>query len=196
MAQNILAGHKPGKDTTMKKPIISRTIINHIAFVTMFDMESKSVIDISAMLPATVDTVEKAEKFIRKNPSTIPGKLVMVNKVERSEMLIGMYVDDFIKNAKEVTERNKETRGTVTKTVQTCIGTALYMDDKRNVCEKVVTFPVNLSNVDGFIRKNYTFPGQFITVENVETIETLYSMDENTFIALAKPMRNKFQLAD
>lgn len=180
----------------MKKPIISRTIINHIAFVTMFDMESKAVIDLSAMLPATVDTVEKAEKFIRKNPGTIPGKLVMVNSVERSEMLVGMYVDDFIKNAKQVTERNKETRGTVTKTVQTCIGTALYMDDKRNVCEKVVTFPVNLSNVDGFIRKNYTFPGQFITVENVETIETLYSMDENTFIALAKPMRNKFQLAE
>lgn len=180
----------------MKKPIISRTIINHIAFITMFDMETKAVIDLTAMLPATVDTVEKAEKFIRKNPGTIPGKLVMVNKVERSEMLIGMYVDDFIKNAKQVKERNKETRGTVTKTIQTCIGTALYMDDNRNICEKVVTFPVNLSNIDSYIRRNYVFPGRFITVENVETIENLYSMDENTFIAHAKPMRNKFQLAE
>lgn len=180
----------------MKKAIISRTIINHVAFVTVFDPDTKAVVDLSAMLPATVDTVEKAEKYIRKNPGTVPGKLVMVNSVERSEMLIGMYVDDFIKNAKQVMERNKETRGTVTKTIQSCVGTALYMDSNRNVCETVVTFPVSLSNVDSYIRKNYTFPGQFITVENVETIDSLYSMDENTFIALAKPMRNKFQLAE
>ena len=196
MAQNILTGNKPGKDTIMKKAIISRTIINNAACVTVFNTDTRKTDEIKVSVPAAFDTAEKAEKYLRRHPEAITGKLVMVSGVDRVEKLVGMYVDDFIKNAKQVTERNKETRGTVTKTVQTCVGTALYMTENRKVYEAVVTFPVNVTNVDNYIRKNCNIPGRYIEVVDIQTIDSLYSMDENTFITLAKPMKNKFQLAD
>lgn len=180
----------------MKKSIISRTIINNVACVTVFDSDTRKTDEIAVIVPAPYDTAEKAEKYLRRHSEKYTGKLVMVSGVDRVEKLIGMYVDDFIKEAVQVKERSKETRGTITKTIQSCVGTALYMDSNRKVCETVVSFPVSLSNVDSYIRKNYTFPGRFIEVVDVETIDALYSMDENKFIALAKPMKNKFQLDD
>lgn len=180
----------------MKKAVISRTIVNSIACATVFDTDTREMHEIAFCLPAAYDTPEKAENYLRKHGNLYSGKLVMVSSIDRSEKLIGMYVDEFIAKAVKVDERSKETRGTVTKTIQSCIGTALYMDENRAVQEKVVTFPVGLANVDAYIRKNYTFPGRFITVEDVEIVEALYSMDESTFIALSKPMKNKFQLAD
>lgn len=180
----------------MKKAIISRTIVNSIACATVFDTNTRKTDEIAVIIPAAYDTSEKAEKYLRKNTNLYSGKLVMVSGVDRSERLVGMYVDDFMANAVKVDERSKETRGTVTKTIQSCIGTALYMDESRAIQEKIVTFPVGLGNIDGYIRKNYTFPGRFITVEDVETIESIYSMDESTFIALSRPMKNKFQLED
>lgn len=180
----------------MKKSVISRTIINSIACATVFDTNTRKTDEIALCIPAAYDTQEKAEKYLRKNTNLYTGKLVMVSGVDRSEKLVGMYVDDFIANAVKVDERSKETRGTVTKTIQSCVGTALYMDENRAVQEKIVTFPVGLGNIDSYIRKNYSFPGRFITVEDVEIIDALYSMDESTFIALSRPMKNKFQLAD
>ena len=181
----------------MKKAIISRTIITNAVHVNVFDKESRTARADLVMLPAAIDTAERAEKYIRKNPALIgSAKLIDVESVERIENLVGMYVDDFIANAKPVTERSKETRGTITKTVQSCIGTALYMSAGRKIEEMTVTFPANVTNVNSYICKNYTIPGKYIDVEDVETIDSLYSMDENTFIRLAKPMKNKFQLAD
>ena len=181
----------------MKKAIISRTIVNNAATVNLFDKEARKAYTELVILPAAIDNAERAERYIRKNPVIVNNaKVIDVEKVERYENLVGMYVDDFIANAKPVAERNKETRGTVTKTVQSCIGTALYMAPGHKIEEMTVTFPANVTNVDSYICKNYTFPGKFIDVENIETIDSLYSMDENTFIALAKPMKNKFQLAD
>ena len=180
----------------MKKAVISRTIVRNVATVKRFNMDTAALEDVTLILPAHIDTIEKCEKYIRKNESLINGKLVMVSAVEKAEKLVGMYVDDFIRLASPVAERSKETRGTVTKTVQSCIGTALYMDEHQKVAETTVTFPIGLNNVDAYVRKNVIIPGIFITVKNVETVESLYSMDEATFIRNARPMKNKFTLDD
>lgn len=180
----------------MKKAIISRTFVSSIVYYKAFDMEKGEIYDGEVFIPSQYDTTEKAEKFLRKNDILVKGKLVMVTDVQRSELLCGMYLDDFIANAEPVAERSKETRGTVTKTVQSCLATALYMADDQSVKATTITFPCGLANVDAYIRKTWKGPGVFITVKDVRTVESLYSMTENEFLALAKPMKNKFQLAD
>ena len=180
----------------MKKAVISRTIIRNVAGVKRFNMSTSALEDVTVILPAHIDTTDKADKFLRKHEELVGGKLVFTVFVDKVEKLVGMYVDDFIRLASPVAERNKETRGTITKTVQSCIGTALYMDEHQKVQETTVTFPVGLSNVDAYVRKNAIIPGIFITVKNVEIVESLYSMDEATFIRNARPMKNKFSLDD
>lgn len=180
----------------MKKSIISRTIINNMAHGIVYNEDKKAVEEFTAFLPAAVNTTERAEKFIRKNNLPIGGKLVSVDSLEKSELLIGMYLDTFVANAVKVSERSKETRNTITKTVIANECVCLYMTDNREVKETTVIVPSGCTNFDGYVRKNCKFDGKFIEVSEVHEISELYSMDENKFIELAKPMKNKFQLAE
>ena len=179
----------------MKKAIISRTIVNNVAHCLVFDSDSKSIHDSVVFVPASVNTVERVEKYIRKNNAVV-GKLVSVEAVDRLESLVGMYLDTFMENATKVDERSKETRDSITKTVTVLECVALYMDSDRNVKEHKVIVPVGTTNIDGYVRKNCEFDGMFITVASSKEISELYAMDERKFIALAKPMKNKFQLDD
>ena len=180
----------------MKKSIISRTIIRNVAHTTTYNSAKHEIDSGVVIVPANVNTCDRAEKFIRKNnsyPSDV--KLVSVDAIEKIETLVGMYVDDFVANAKKVDERSKETRNAITKTVVAAECTILCMSPDRKVYETKVITPVNC-NYDSYIRKNFTIDGKFIEVYSVHEISELYAMDEATFIALAKPMKNKFQLDD
>lgn len=179
----------------MKKSIISRTIINYSAKGLIYDEASKEIKSFALIVPSTVNTAERAEKYIRKNPGIVYGKLVSVEEVSKNEMLVGMYVDTFVANAVKVDERSKETRNAITKTVVAAECTILCMSPDRKVYEAKVIAPINC-NYDSYIRKNFTFDGKFIEVYSVHEISELYAMDEEKFISLAKPMKNKFQLAD
>lgn len=180
----------------MKKPIISRTIIRNAAHVTAFESASKKIFDSVVLVPATAATVDKAERFIRKNNRFPAGvKLVSVDSVEKMETLVGMYLDEFVANATKVDERSKETRDAVTKTVVAMKATVLYMTPDRKINETSVVIPQNV-NYENYIRKNVTLDGRFIEIVNLEEVSTLYAMDEATFIGLARPMKNKFQLDD
>lgn len=178
----------------MKKAIISRTVKSVNAVCKFF--ADDSVHTISVQLPAHCNTTNIAERYIRKNnPGIIPGKLIFVERVESSEKLIGMELDDFIANATKVSERSKDTRNCVTKEVQAFSGTALYMDETQSIKETVVTIPQGVANVDAYVRKNYKFDGYYITTKNITPVSALYAMDEKVFASLAKPMANKFKLA-
>lgn len=180
----------------MKKSIISRTIIRNIAHVTAYKSESKEIFDTVVIVPASVATVDKADRFIRKNNRFPVGvKLVSVDTVEKVETLVGMYLDTFVANATKVDERSKETRDAITKTVIAMKATILYMTPDRKINETSVIVPQNV-NYENYIRKNVTLDGRFIEIVNLEEVSTLYAMDEATFIDLAKPMKNKFQLDD
>ena len=179
----------------MKKPIISRTIINNIAHTLVFDMDKKAISDTVVILPAAVNTVDKAEKYIRKHDSLLTGeKLVSVESIEKLENLVGMYLDTFMVNADKVDERSKDTRDCVTKLVTALEAVALYMDKDRNVKERKVIVPMGTSNIDAYVSKNRQFDGKFITVASTKEVSQLYAMSEAKFISLAKPMRNKFTL--
>lgn len=181
----------------MKKPIISRTIVSNIAHTLVFDMDKKAISDSVVILPAAVNTVDRAEKYIRKHDILLSGhKLVSVDSVEKVENLVGMYLDTFMVNADKVDERSKDTRDCITKLVTVLEAVALYMDKDRNVKECKVIVPMGTANIDAFVSKNRQFDGKFITVASTKEVSQLYAMTEAKFISLAKPMRNKFTLDD
>lgn len=179
----------------MKESIISRTIVSNQASGLYFDPDKRAIASFVLVLPAAISSAETAEKYIRKNPALLPGKLVTVENVERCEKLVGMTITDFVSNAKSADARSKETRGAISKTVISGKADALYMNAAHEIKTQTVFFPASVTNIDAYIRKNVTFPGTFITAENIGTVEQLYYMDESTFISLAKPMKNKFTLA-
>lgn len=179
----------------MSKPIISRT--HRESFITgkQFNLDKQSLEQFAIYAPVAIDTVEKAERYIRKNPSFISGKLVMVESVSTEEKLIGMELDTFIEHATKADERSAATRGMVSKTVTTLIGNALYMTAEQTIASVQVTFPVGTKDADTYVRKNYGFPGYFITVKDIREESALYCMNDTTFLKLARPMKNKFTLA-
>ena len=137
-------------------------------------------------IPYLYNTVELAEKYIRKNVN-LDGKLVDVVSVEKVSTLYGMDEADFIKLAKPVDNRSKETRGMISKTVIGYVGTLLYMDEKRSVKEISVLIPKG-AKLDKVAREVTPNGGKPITIENIKETETLFVMDEQTFIANAREM--------
>ena len=178
----------------MKEAIISRTIITNYASVLFYNAATKAAESCVVTLPAAIDNADRAERYIRKNADSIPGKLIVVEEVQRAERLVGMELSVFMANAKAVTERDKTTRGTITKTVPGFACEVLYMDADHKIQRLPVTVPA-VKDIDRYCKANIKVPGYYVTVENVTPTETLYSMSESTFIALAKPMKNKFSLA-
>ena len=178
----------------MKKAIISRTIINYRAVGKCFNESTNSVETFGWFVPASVNTTERAEKFLRKNNLPVGKKVILVSDIQKTEMLLGMYLDDFMAKATKVDERSKDTRDCITKTVTIMEGTALYMADDESVKKCKVYIPTNCANPDAYIRKGWNGLGDFITVKDLHEVSELYSMDENTFLENARPMKNKFTL--
>lgn len=177
----------------MKESIISRTIISNYASVLFYNAATKAAESCVVTLPAAVDNPDRADRYLRKNTDLLGGKLIVVENVQCSERLVGMELSTFMENAKVVAERDKTTRGSVTKTVPGFACDVLYMDADHKIQRKRVTIPA-VKDVDRYCKANVKVPGYYVTVENVTATETLYSMSESTFIALARPMKNKFTL--
>lgn len=137
-------------------------------------------------LPYLFNTVELAEKYIRKNVN-VDGKLVDVVFVEKVSALYGMDESDFIAHATRVDERSKETRGMISKTIVAFEGTLLYMDEQRKVKEMLVLVPKG-AKLDKLARSLAPNGCKGITIENVHEVSALYVMSEEDFINHAREM--------
>lgn len=163
---------------------ITRTFNKNQASVLVY-VDGK-VTESVCLIPAGFNTVESAEKFIRKNVQ-LEGKLVTVAKVDKVSTLYGMEEDDFIKYAKQVDERSKETRGLITKTVNGLMGELVYMDKDH----AIKTIPVMVKKSDKLdkVAREKAPNGCFgITLENIKEVSTLYAMSESDFIKYAREM--------
>ena len=82
------------------------------SFTTIFASckvyESGRLLDAIVALPDFCTLVSTAEKYIRKNPSVISGKLVEVTELNKQSELYGMDESDFIRLAKPFENRSKE----------------------------------------------------------------------------------------
>ena len=137
-------------------------------------------------IPVGFDTEESAERYIRKNVQ-LDGKLAAVVSIEKVGALYGMDESDFIKLAKIVDERSKDTRNCITKTVVGKVGTLVYMDSARKIHDMLVRID-SKRNLDKQARELAPEGCKGISIENIHESSALYVMDEATFIENARPM--------
>lgn len=171
---------------------ISRTFTSTVATCLVFDTNDNKVLETVVTLSNVDNKADEVEKFLRKNPDRIVGKLIMVKDVSVKSELIGMDETDFIKYATPVQERTKETRGMISKTVNTLCGTLKYMDTTDNtIKEKIVTVPEKYkNNPDKYAYNLATATEKPFMITDLKNVSSLFVMNELEFRTLGKPMVN------
>lgn len=152
--------------------------------------ENGNLLDAIVTLPDFCTLTTTAEKYIRKNPSLISGKLVEVSKIDKETTLYGMDESDFLKYAKPYEQRGKETRNQITKTVKGFIGDYLYMSaETHELCKRSVSIPSDMSGkLDKYAKSIEQAGEKAITIENIKPVESLYAMSETDFRKYGKKM--------
>ena len=152
--------------------------------------ENGNLLDAIVALPDFCTLTTTAEKYIRKNPSVISGKLVEVIQIDKETTLYGMDESDFLKYAKPYEQRGKETRNMITKTVKGFIGEYLYMStETHELCKRSVSVPAEMSGkLDKYAKTIEQAGEKAITIENLKPIEALYGMSESDFRKYGKKM--------
>lgn len=152
--------------------------------------ENGKLIDAIITVPDSCTTATAAEKYIRKNPSVISGKLVDVLSIDKEIVLYGMDESDFLKYAKPYEQRGKETRNMITKTVKGYVGDYLYMStDTRELCKRTVSVPADMAKkLDKYAKSIELDNEKAILIENLKPIEALYAMTESDFRNYGKKM--------
>lgn len=141
------------------------------------------------VIPYGFNDIDAADKYIRRKVS-IDGKLVLVKSIEKTSALFGMDESQFIKLAKIVPERSKETRDFISKTVIGKAGTLVYMDKEYVVHRDMEVFVDAKRKLDVQAKELAPADCIGITVENIHETQALYVLDEQTFIENARPMRD------
>ena len=183
----------------MKKEIISRTIVSYRVAYTFMDSD-RSIKQGGAILPAHVNTTDKAEKFIRRVGLPDGQRFICVDEIHKHEELRGMYIEDFLKHASQVLERSKETRDCVTKEVKLFAAEFEYLSPERKPEVTRMIIPAkaatSIDAADKHIRKDYKGPGKFIGTVRIISGCAIYALAEAEFIKHSKPMLDRFHLAD
>lgn len=183
----------------MSKEIISRTItVNKVKFTALND--SRVLMDCESTIPARIDTVDKADKFMRKNIELPNGwKFVCVDEIFSESTLKGMYIEDFMRESVKVSERSKDTRDCITKEISAFFSRYEYADG-RNIKEAEVMIPASaaksVESADKYLRKVKTYNGKFIGTLQILESKAIYAMSEEKFNDLAKPMADRFHIAE
>ena len=167
---------------------ITRTFVTVYAESLVF--EDEKVMTSYPIVPATCKDITSAEKYIRKNPSIISGKLVEVTELNKQTELYGMDESDFIRLAKPYEARSKDTRNLITKTVRGYIGDYLYMNTTaRQLSTRKVSVPTDMSaKLDKYAKSIEQENEKAITIENLNPVESLYGMSESDFRKYGKKM--------
>ena len=170
--------------------IIRRTINATKVDAYVFNKETMSVSLKSFMIDGVVNDKAKALKAVKtSNPTE---NIIDVENVDTVSALLGMYERDFILNAQVFTERSKENRGMVTKTISVPVAYVLVMTNDKKV-KTVQLIGVKTEKearkaLDGKTEK-------FIMIDSVKEDEKLYCMDYDKFVSMAKLMIDNFHFA-
>ena len=171
----------------MKKSIISRTITTTTCKALVVNLGDRSVNEQLFSIPSKYDTVDKALACLRKDNTMI----VSVLSVEKTEKLVGMYEEDFIKNATAFDERSKENRGMISKEVTVKTAHVLEVTPDRQVKD---AYYIGCDS-EKTARKACSDHGNlFVQLVDVTETKQLYAMDAAKFEQLAKSMKDRFTL--
>ncbi len=175
---------------------ITRSFVKNLCTVTVYSGGNLS--EKKIYIPCGYNDNSSAERYIRRNNLDIGGKLVEVNSIEKISSLYGMEESTFIKLARVVVERSKDTRNAITKTVISNSAIMVCMTGIRTIEEVYITYPTNMgkkelaSFIDTILPDGY----KFIELTDIKKSEKLYALDEETFIKNAKPMSDHFHYMD
>lgn len=138
------------------------------------------------VIPVNINDKDAAKRFLERKVKS--GEIIVkVEKLDRVEELRGMPEKLFVRLARIVSERSKETRNDVTKRVIGFRGEMVYMKPDYTVDRMVVTFGKKEKQKDVM---DYYVPDNCspIKIENTVECETLYALDEKTFYENSRPM--------
>lgn len=82
--------------------MVTRTITTNIFTVMAVNMKTVSVENIDVPASVEIDTIEKAEKYFRKNWNVDGYLFGKVSEMKTEEKIYGMTEEEFLKYAKEV----------------------------------------------------------------------------------------------
>lgn len=164
--------------------LITRTFNNSAATCIVYN-DGKTYSEL-VMLPANINDNEIAEKYIRKN-KLVSGALVLVEKVEKIGAMYGMEISVFLANATAYIERDKNTRGLVTRYATVKRGELVYYANGK-IDRMAVTIPANVTSMDKLLKQLAPANTRGIVIENITETKALYAMTESEFIKLARPM--------
>lgn len=92
----------------MRKPMVTRTIKSTVATVLCIDVKKAEPFNYTLELARTYKDEKHLMRTIREKVDTDDIKAVHLVSVDVKEALYGMYEDDFIEHAKELSPRKKE----------------------------------------------------------------------------------------
>ena len=88
-----------------RERMVTRTITTNIFTVIAVNMETLTVERVEVSASVEVDTIEKAEKYFRKNWNIDGFSFAKVESVNKIEKLFGMSEADFMRYAHELPPR-------------------------------------------------------------------------------------------
>lgn len=115
-------------------------------------------------------------------------KALDVITCEASERLYGMPESEFIKLGRAYSERSKENRGMVSKSISVNVYTLkVYASDTKTIEDKTMT-----ANSVKEVEKNLPSNFKLLEVVDTQTVESLVCMTVEEFKQFAKPMTDHF----
>lgn len=90
----------------MRKPIISRTMTVTKVKAMCVHLDTQEMFEYDDTLPRSFKTREKLEKAIRKLVDTTETRFCYVVEANEEQRLYAMTEEDFLRNAKVVTDRS------------------------------------------------------------------------------------------
>ena len=181
------------------REIISRTINKNSAVVLLMDKQTRKVGEYEISIPSDYTTADKAERFFLKHFKHEQYKFISCEEVKTAPVLLGMYLDEFIKLARAVDERDKTTRDCVTKEVVSMAALYEYVNDKREIEEDAIFIPARIKDeeaAENYIRKNKLYKGRLVGVKSVYSVKQLYALSEEIFKQNARPMLDRFHISE
>lgn len=163
---------------------VTRSNVTTSANVKVYNEETDSIMTISAVIDGQYDTDSFKKEYAKVQ--SLP--ILKVFDVKTVEELRGMPENEFIAHGTVFSERSKENRGMISKTISTNRYTVKVFDhDNDEMLETIVS-----ADSEKAIAKNLPANYQLLKVLKCEKVESLICMSVSDFMKYSKPMIDHF----
>lgn len=167
---------------------ITRSFTTTIASVKLYNDASDAIETVKASLDGKLD----ADTFKKVYASRETRVVLKVSDIQTVEELRGIPEDVFIANGTAYSERTKENRGMISKTVSTnCYMLKVWNENTDSMEEKLVT-AATLKAAEKQLATNY----KLLKVMSETKVESLICMSVEDFKSYSRPMVDHFHYKD